>query len=124
MKSKTCIDCGKTKKEDEFYAKREKETHAYCKVCHRLRNRRYQLKWAYNITVEDVLSMRKSQDYSCKICGVHEDDLNRGLFVDHDHSTGKVRGLLCDDCNVLLGRAKDDTSILEEAIQYLRTKEI
>ena len=119
MKKKTCKDCGQEKSIDEFYSKRDNEAHAYCKTCHLVRNRKYKYKWAYDITVEEVLSMRKEQDFSCKICGTHEEDLTRGLFVDHCHETGKIRGLLCNDCNTLLGRAKDDIDILKRSIKYL-----
>ena len=43
----------------------------------------------------------------------------RRLAVDHNHTTGKVRGLLCSNCNTLLGKAKDNVNILQAAIDYL-----
>lgn len=60
-----------------------------------------------------------NQNGQCKICGIHQSSLKENLTVDHDHSTGKVRGLLCRKCNLLLGNAKDEPSILQRAIVYL-----
>ncbi len=55
----------------------------------------------------------------CAICGKHEYELKSGLVIDHDHHTKKVRGLLCYNCNMLLGHAWDSTIILKRAIKYL-----
>lgn len=72
-----------------------------------------------NMTHEYYDELLKSQDNKCAICKTHQQDLKRTLSVDHDHNTGKVRGLLCDNCNRALGYFKDDTSILEVAKNYL-----
>lgn len=78
----------------------------------------------YGITIEDYDTMLKSQDYKCAICRCSIEDLGeykyRPLFIDHNHKTGKIRGLLCNNCNFILGHAKDDISILENAIKYLK----
>lgn len=55
----------------------------------------------------------------CFICGITQDKLKRGLCVDHDHKTGKIRGLLCSPCNFILGFAKDEIEILTNAVAYL-----
>ncbi|MCY1447865.1 Recombination endonuclease VII [compost metagenome] len=63
--------------------------------------------------------MYDAQAGVCKICG-RPDDTKRGMLqIDHCHTTGKVRGLLCHHCNILLGNARDDVAILEKAIAYL-----
>jgi hypothetical protein len=67
--------------------------------------------------------MLVSQDNKCAICGTaFEDSFGKNVHVDHDHKTGKVRGLLCQGCNHLLGRAKDDPQILLNAVDYLYKK--
>lgn len=67
-----------------------------------LRNRRYELK-QYGLTVEDYDTMFDTQGGVCAICG--EPPVNGArLVVDHDHETGKVRGLLCSPCNTAVGR--------------------
>ena len=82
----------------------------------------------YGITLDEYNSMREKQDYCCAVCGRHEDDVEQGratssstsLQVDHCHDTQKIRGLLCTNCNTMLGKAKDDVSVLEAAITYLK----
>lgn len=59
------------------------------------------------------------QDGCCAICGQSEKDLKKQLCIDHCHITGKIRGLLCNRCNWLLGHAKDNMYILQAAIKYL-----
>lgn len=59
------------------------------------------------------------QDGRCAICGTHQSIVKNTLGVDHCHETNKNRGLLCTRCNLLIGEAKDDASILQRAIVYL-----
>lgn len=76
----------------------------------------------YGITQEVYDEMFAKQKGLCAICLGGPTDIgkkNDRLSVDHDHKTGKVRGLLCNDCNVSLGKFKDDISILKRAIKYL-----
>jgi len=68
-----------------------------------------------------VTHLKVEQQGRCKICGVHESEAPRGmLLLDHDHSTRKVRSLLCHNCNCGLGHFKDSEALLLEAIEYLR----
>jgi hypothetical protein len=78
--------------------------------------RRRGLKKKYNLTVEQYESMLAAQNECCAICGQKTDGV---LHVDHDHKTGKVRGLLCRYCNQGIGFLQDNVSVLEKAIKYL-----
>ena len=81
--------------------------------------RNWTLKNTYGITTDDYNDMFIEQGGSCAICGTHQGELKKRLHVDHCHDTGKVRGLLCDGCNIALGRFKDNLDILHNAIKYL-----
>ncbi len=83
----------------------------------KVRNTR--LKTKYNITIEDYNQMFDNQKGCCAICNTHQSELKKILYVDHNHDTGEVRGLLCHICNSILGYAKDNTEILNNAIKYL-----
>lgn len=72
----------------------------------------------FGLTVESYDELFKSQNGLCAIC---EKPHWRNLAVDHDHKTGKVRGLLCYRCNTLLGLASDSIQVLQSAILYLKT---
>ena len=65
--------------------------------------------------------MAEDQKGICAICGELPHGENRVLHIDHDHLTGKIRGLLCMSCNRALGWFRDDTVILKKAIEYLKT---
>lgn len=78
------------------------------------------LRSKYGITHVEYDLMLDSQKGACKICNVHQINLSKRLSVDHCHSTGKIRGLLCSQCNSMLGYAKDKTDLLEKAIGYLK----
>lgn len=81
-------------------------------------NKRY--KERYGITYEQYCNMLKEQNHKCAICGVDEvDSRNQKLCVDHDHSTGKVRKLLCHNCNCGLGHFKDNLGSIAKALEYL-----
>jgi hypothetical protein len=77
-------------------------------------SRRAKLKSRYGMSVEDLTRMTAEQNKLCKICGKEKE-----LVVDHDHKTGKVRGLLCRLCNIGLGSLNDNVGNLENAIKYL-----
>lgn len=81
------------------------------------RDRYYRIK--YNICLEDYDKILKSQNHCCAICRKNESDFVRKLAVDHNHSNGKIRGLLCYNCNTALGKLQDDKNIIQCAINYL-----
>ncbi len=81
--------------------------------------RKYNLKKFYGLTVEQYDQMRAEQANVCAICQTHPTAKKGSFHVDHNHNTGKIRGLLCHNCNVGLGVFKDDTALLTKAIEYL-----
>jgi len=66
--------------------------------------------------------MLEEQEHKCAICLTSDVDLEKLLAVDHCHTTGKVRGLLCSNCNLALGNFKDNITNLEQAIKYLKNE--
>lgn len=82
------------------------------------RNKLYQKKTKYGLSEEEYKHLFVKQNNKCAICG---ESFNSVIpVVDHNHNTDIVRGLLCSKCNTLLGMAKDNISILENAIIYLK----
>lgn len=81
-------------------------------------NRQTKLRQRYGIDLDEYRSMLDAQDNACAICAIEHRPDNR-LHVDHCHDTMRVRGLLCQQCNVALGRFEDDRELLERAIDYL-----
>jgi hypothetical protein len=105
-----------------------RNTNSVCKDClkiyHLTRNKNgkntdYYLRKHYGITKTDFDNMMKKQNSLCLGCKRNHIDLKKGLCVDHDHITGKVRGLLCNDCNTILGMAKDNVEVLQALAVYL-----
>lgn len=85
-------------------------------------DRRKALWTKFRMTLEDYEVLLKEQNNQCAICkkGLNEVSPNRSFFdVDHSHISGKIRGLLCRKCNLILGFAQDNKKILGEAISYL-----
>ena len=80
-------------------------------------NREYHLKQTYGISLADYDAMLYNQGGVCLICRQSPDKMR--LAVDHDHKTGKIRGLLCSNCNIALGAVNDDIEILCSMIGYL-----
>lgn len=87
------------------------------------RYKNYNLKHNYGISKADMDSMLDRQNHKCAICGTEENVVIKGkkirLSIDHCHTTGKVRGLLCSKCNQGLGSFKDRIDLLDAAKQYL-----
>ncbi len=72
----------------------------------------------YGITHAQYVEMEIAQDGRCAIC--HKRPAGH-LHIDHDHATGKVRGLLCGNCNTALGLLQDEPHLLDRAAEYLRS---
>jgi hypothetical protein len=91
--------------------------------------REHQLRYKFGITLEEYNQINQSQGGVCAICeGVNTTrtkgttsgkNIKMSLAVDHNHKTGKVRGLLCSNCNTSLGSFKDNPALLRKAISYL-----
>lgn len=143
LSSKKCPCCGEVKPTTEFT--RWKSSHgkwgfcSWCKECNNKRSKEYRidnpekckrtyrnsvLKKRYGLTPEDLERMLRDQGNKCAICGkeifLFGSSKKLTAHVDHDHKTGKVRGLLCQECNIGLGKFMDNTDYLLSAISYLK----
>ena len=126
----TCKEC--TKKAGlESQKRRRKENAEAVKEkdrLYRIRNARAcrsaSLKYRFGITADDYDVMYDKQGGCCAICGIHSSDYTNKtklrLHVDHCHTTGMIRGLLCNSCNTSLGGFKDSEEVLSKAITYIQ----
>lgn len=135
MEAKICTRCGSEKTFEEFSkakAALDGRT-SHCKVCRAAAERKRRketdrdylwrqrwLKKKYGITPDDFDQMFEKQAGLCQICGTDRPGGRWNTFcVDHCHKTGKVRGLLCKDCNTGIGQMGDSPSRLRLAADYL-----
>jgi len=88
----------------------------------KLRNRKLLLN--YGMTNDDYEKMLENQQFCCAGCNIHQNELSKKLNVDHDHTTGLVRGLLCGNCNRALGLIKDNMETLIRLQQYLENSHV
>ena len=140
---KQCTKCLQWKDESEFSKRTASPDGLYpqCKACVKAGNKErkeraekmaileaakgadarkdFMLMKHYGITLDDYNRMCEEQNYCCAICGRSQQDFQRALAVDHDHTSGLVRGLLCPDCNRGLGGFLDNEDIVRKALQYL-----
>jgi Autographiviridae endonuclease VII len=142
---KTCTGCGETKPLEAFsrHNKLRDGRHTRCMVCRREEPRVVYKDWTpeqrqkhrervmlcrYGLTMDVLNDLYESQEGCCAICGtwgerpVPTDEVARKratLCVDHDHDTGRVRGLLCRNCNSALGKLGDSVDRLVKAAAYL-----
>jgi len=81
---------------------------------------------SFGITLEQVDAMEKAQDGKCAICRgapKGKTESTKRLYVDHCHSTKKIRSLLCHECNIAIGKFKENIEVMERAAQYLEHHE-
>ncbi len=95
-----------------------------CRDCLREVTRDYKRRQQSGVTPQQVEALLAKQRGVCAICGQPERTSNRGnrvseLAVDHDHTTGTIRGLLCARCNLGLGYFNDDVNLIRRAQRYL-----
>jgi hypothetical protein len=130
---KPCVDCGgavpllKTKRYVrcescmEVHKKKfEVDRRAEQKANDPHFDRRRDLKRKYGMTLEEWDELFEAQNKSCKICGTDTPGGKGFWHVDHDHATDKVRGILCNGCNLGLGHFKDSLENLKKAQDYLK----
>ena len=129
---RTCKKCNEEKDLELFVTNKEcKNGKAYvCKACDQKRRRKHRedkpemardnaYKNLYGISLEVYNNMFQLQEGKCLGCERHQVDLKKKLVVDHCHTTGAVRGLLCNQCNCALGYAYDNKNTLKNLIKYL-----
>ncbi len=138
---RTCNICNQTKPLSEFYQTiRNGEPYGYhgkCKSCYvkkqqekydSIKKRDENLKRVYGIGIQEYNTLLEQQNHRCAICESIDPKgrkSGRGggvdvFYVDHDHKTGKVRGLLCNICNRTMGYIGENSGVLEEMIKYLQ----
>lgn len=122
--STVCPRCKEEKPRTEFpikgRGKNKERRYPYCKPCHGEYQRALRLMKFFNITVEEYDSILAAQGGVCAICERPPKNLSRRLCVDHDHSTGLVRGLLCSFCNRGIAIFRDDCKKLENAANFIK----
>lgn len=114
-----CSSCNKkrvSKWRKEFPEKRAKQSQREGKKDY---SKNKHLKYHYGISLDEYNKMFHQQEGKCYLCGKHQSEVKRALSVDHCHKTGKIRKLLCQPCNTLLGMSGDDPIVLQKAIDYL-----
>lgn len=135
---KTCTKCKETKPVSNFSIHRKGRLglRPRCRACvssthqewmsTQTKEQRwaYHLRLRYGITPEDYLALYTKQDGKCPIClkscpPYSFKNRRKCLFVDHDHATGKVRGLMCPSCNLAIGVLGDTVDALQRAVSYL-----
>lgn len=126
LRLKQCTKCRDKKPTTEFHSNASKwdGLDNTCKVCKTRRNQRvYKLRKQYNLTEQQYEELYESQHGCCAICADELIEVGSNNFgVDHDHTTGKVRGILCRRCNQGLGQFRDNPKLLQEAIRYLENE--
>ena len=110
-----CSQCEVVKPLDDFWTAWDnrysyRRTRSYCKEC----GKKYNDQVKYKLSPADKQRLYEQQEGRCAICGK-----DGRLVVDHNHSTGEVRGLLCSQCNTALGMFKDNPDLLAIALDYL-----
>jgi len=112
------LDEVRRRERERHHANKEKQNAESRAYYHANKNkyRNYHLKKCYGIKQADYEMMLNYQEHKCAICN---EKLGEKLFVDHNHSTEEVRGLLCSNCNSALGYVKENRQILENMIDYL-----
>jgi hypothetical protein len=113
---KVCTFCKVVKSEKDFHKSSVNGRQSYCKECAQIKARLYR----YGVTVEEYNVIFEIQKGRCKICGIHNLESYRPLVVDHNHTTGKFRGLLCSQCNQGIGLLQDSYELCDKASAYLK----
>lgn len=129
---KRCTKCKLEKPQNEFFKDKQKKTgyRPDCKVCNTNAYKKYakknrikcnnaNMKYRTGIDIDKYNILLKKQNNKCKICNLTEKENKKRFSIDHCHTSGFIRGLLCNKCNQGLGYFKDNIELLTNAIIYL-----
>jgi hypothetical protein len=119
--SKKCCRCQKEKPKNDFILNKSSSDgfNGWCRRC----SKDATLLRKYKISLDEYNQLLKQQGFTCKICGTNDPAGPQNIFVvDHDHKTGKVRGLLCNHCNTAIGKLHDDPKLLRKAAIYIEAQ--
>ncbi|MDC6462634.1 endonuclease VII domain-containing protein [Planktomarina temperata] len=131
IEGRECNECREFKSAENFSISRDGRSfkgiamNSKCKPCKEIQKSKAFIRRRYGISYEEYVQIREDQDHKCAICrsSDHKNkrtgQLLQTFFIDHDHATGNVRGLLCSSCNHALGQFKDDRAVMLNAIAYL-----
>jgi len=111
-----CVDCARMYSRQ--WAKNNRQYFRKWERANKDKRTHYQLKYYYDMSLEEYNAMSAQQNHLCAICS-RKPRYGERLAVDHCHNGGGVRGLLCKQCNVGLGSFNDDPERLSQAIAYL-----
>lgn len=121
-----CWKCGENKpwNSEYFYVGPKTNKPKYlCLLCAKKIQRVNDMAKNYDLTEEQYEKMLFSQNYSCAICFTSEWGGKTGVpHVDHNHETGKVRGLLCHGCNTAIGLLKESEDTIMSALNYIKER--
>jgi len=125
---KVCTSCNKLLHRSNFPVSKRNSfgLASHCKGC-KIRNYPYEpskkklihLRNRYGVEWSDIEKLYKQQNNSCEICKKQINLMSKDTHIDHCHTTNKMRGILCGNCNRGLGQFKDNVSSLKTAILYL-----
>lgn len=117
---KRCSKCKRFKRINEFSKDSQAKDGLYslCKFCVS-ENRRYYILRSYGIKESGYIKMLDDQNNCCAIC-YSKFENSKFRHIDHDHNTGKIRGILCNKCNSGIGCFRDNINYLYNAINYIR----
>jgi len=114
-----CKACENAANKKRYVKKPRKPTKPRCKV----KAKERMLKHRYGITLDDYNNLYKKQGEKCGCCGKSKDLGGlKGLYVDHCHDSGNIRGLLCSSCNTAIGLLGDNLEGVKLAVKYLSDK--
>jgi len=134
LTQKTCKRCDTEKEITEFSKGRSRGHHAWCKPCmvtyqetYKQKKgkeyfRNYRCMTLYGITLEEAEKLLESQGNTCALCKKEVQFLpgfSNAAHIDHCHSSGKVRGILCGNCNTALGKLGDSVETIKNVLKYL-----
>ena len=112
------VDYAKSYRQDNKDKIKEKKDNYYRSEKGQEVARRGNLK-KFGLDFDGYDALLKQQDYRCAVCGIEESKLKKKLCIDHNHTTGNVRGLLCPNCNMALGLLKDNKDNISNLLNYL-----